>query len=139
MTQFVLDASVTLAWFLDEPVPAFALQVKSALVSGTKAVVPALWQLEMANGLIVAERRRLLTAGEITLALTYLEQLQSHALETNTAPVPFRQAFITAHDFILSAYDAVYLNLARGEGLPLATLDKSLQKAAVRAGIKLLH
>ena len=139
MTQFVLDASVALAWFLDEPVPTFALEVKSALVGGAKALVPALWQLEMANGLIVAERRRLLTSGEIALALIYLEQLQSHAIETNTVPAPFRHAFITARDFTLSAYDAVYLNLARGEGLPLATLDKSLQKAAGRAGVKLLH
>ncbi len=36
----------------------------------------------------------------------------------------------------LSAYDASYLELAMREGLPLATLDEDLQKAARKAGVK---
>ena len=36
----------------------------------------------------------------------------------------------------LSAYDAAYLELALRTGLPLATLDEKLLKAARKAGVK---
>jgi predicted nucleic acid-binding protein len=36
----------------------------------------------------------------------------------------------------LSAYDASYLELAIRLGVPLATLDVDLQKAAKKAGVK---
>jgi len=41
-----------------------------------------------------------------------------------------------ARRYRLSAYDASYLELAMREGLPLATLDEDLQKAANKAGVK---
>ena len=56
MKNFVLDASVALGWILDNPVPRLATRAKQALLSGTRAVVPALWHLEIAKSLIVAER-----------------------------------------------------------------------------------
>ena len=36
----------------------------------------------------------------------------------------------------MSAYDAAYLELALRTGLPLATLDEQLLKAARKAGVK---
>ena len=41
-----------------------------------------------------------------------------------------------ARRYRLSAYDASYLELAMRTGLPLATLDEDLQKAAKKAGVK---
>jgi predicted nucleic acid-binding protein len=41
-----------------------------------------------------------------------------------------------ARSFQLRAYDAMYLELARREGWPLATLDKRLRTAAAKAGIR---
>jgi predicted nucleic acid-binding protein len=41
-----------------------------------------------------------------------------------------------ARRYSLSAYDASYLELALRLGLPLATLDEDLQKAASKAGVK---
>ena len=41
-----------------------------------------------------------------------------------------------ARRYQLSAYDASYLELALRQGLPLATLDQDLQKAAKKAGVK---
>jgi predicted nucleic acid-binding protein len=38
----------------------------------------------------------------------------------------------------LSVYDAVFLRLAMREGIPLATLDRSLARAARRAGVGVL-
>jgi predicted nucleic acid-binding protein len=52
--------------------------------------------------------------------------------------VPARDALASARAFQLTAYDAVYLELARREGLPLATLDKGLRAAAKKAGVALL-
>jgi predicted nucleic acid-binding protein len=138
LKRFVLDASVALAWFLDSPVSPYAVRVKQALVDGARAVVPALWHLEVANGLVVAERRRILAAAEGTRCLQYVEQLTSQ-IETNNDLVPARQALSTARSFQLSAYDAVYLDTARNEGLALATLDPRVRAAAIRAGVEIFR
>jgi predicted nucleic acid-binding protein len=138
MKTFVLDASVALGWTLDNPVPASATRARQALLSGARALVPALWHLEIANGLVVAERRGILTASDAMLALLQLEQLCAQALEVEADMVPIRQAFITARTYQLSAYDSVYLDLALRVRLPLATLDVPLRKAAAKAGVQLL-
>ena len=139
MKTFVLDASVALGWTLDSPVPAAASRAKQALLSGTRAVAPALWHLEIANGLAVAERRGILTSHDAMLALLQLEQLCAQALEIEAEIVSMRQAFTTARTYKLSAYDSVYLDLALRARLPLATLDAALRNAAGKAGVELLH
>jgi predicted nucleic acid-binding protein len=138
LKRFVLDASVALAWFLDHPVPAYAIEIRQLLMQNARAIVPALWHLEMANALVVAERRKLLMPEDMSLALARLEQLIIQAIETRSDFWSTRQALKTAREFRLSAYDGVYLETARSEHLPLATLDRSLRSAAVRAGVDLL-
>jgi predicted nucleic acid-binding protein len=138
LKRFVLDASVALAWFIDSPVPPYAIHVKQVLLHGARAVVPVLWHLEMANGLVGAERKRILTAAEASRCLTNLELLLAQCIETSSVFATMRQALTTARAFQLSAYDAAYLDTARDEKLPLATLDKSLRAAAESSGIELL-
>jgi len=136
VSSFVLDACVALAWFVDSPVPPYAAQVRDAMVSGKKALVPSLWVLEMANGLLMAERRGKLTAAEVDYGLRRLEIVAAQAIEIDAVGVPtIRAAFSAGYAHQLTAYDATYLELARREGLPLATLDKSLRVAAGKAGI----
>jgi predicted nucleic acid-binding protein len=139
LKKFVLDASVALAWFLDHPVPAYAIEIRQLLVDGARAIVPALWHLEMANALVVAERRRILKSDDVSVSVLHLEQLIIQAVETRTDFVSLRQALNTARGFQLSAYDSVYLETARAEGIAVATLDESLRSATVRAGVELLH
>ena len=136
MTRFVLDASVVLAWVLDNPVPAYASRVEQALVGGQRAMVPALWHLEVANGLATAERRRDLASADIEHALFLLGAAASRAIDTETNLVSIEDALRTARVYHLTAYDAVYLNLARDQNLPLATLDQGLCEAASKAGVK---
>jgi predicted nucleic acid-binding protein len=137
MRAFVLDASVALAWIVDNPVPSYAIKISDAMASGQKAVVPGLWALEMANGLLMAERRGKLVAAEVERGLRQLEVVVAGGIEIDTAAVPtIREAFVPAYAHQLTAYDAVYLELARREGLPLATLDRSLSAAAAKAGIR---
>lgn len=139
MKRFVLDASVSLGWFLDHPVSTYAIEIRQRLIDGARAIVPALWHLEMANGLVVAERRKIIKADDLSLSLSRLEQLIIQAIETRSDFWSMRQAVNTARGFLLSAYDSVYLDTARAEGVPVATLDKSLRAAAARAGVELLR
>ena len=139
MKRFVLDASVALRWLLDDPVSPYAERVKQLLIKGARATVPALWHLEMSNGLAVAERRSILSPANIDQALLHIEQIVSQRVDTSSAFVSTRQSLATARAFKLSAYDAVYLDLARHERLPLATLDERLRAAAAQAGVELLR
>jgi predicted nucleic acid-binding protein len=139
LNGFVLDASIALRWFLDHPMPPFANRVKQHLLKGARAVVPALWHLEMSNGLVVAQRRSILTAADVDQAVIDLEQFVAQAVDTETSIVSARQSLGTARAFQLSAYDSVYLDLARSQRLMLATLDDRLRAAATQAGVSLLR
>jgi predicted nucleic acid-binding protein len=139
LKRFVLDASVALRWLLDDPVSPFAERVKQLLIKGARATVPALWHLEMSNGLAVAERRSILSLANIDQALLHIEQIVSQRVDTSSSFISTRQSLATARAFKLSAYDAVYLDLAGHERLPLATLDERLRAAAAQAGVELLR
>ncbi len=87
--------------------------IKQHLLKGARAVVPALWHLEMSNGLVVAQRRSILTAADVDQTVIELEQFIAQAVDTETSVVFARQFWGTARAFQLSAYDAVYLDLAQ--------------------------
>ena len=138
MKRFVLDASITLAWFLDRPIAQYAEHVRQLLLRGNRAVVPALWQLEIANGFVVAERRGLLTLSDTTEALQNLDIVMAQAIESSRDTVPMRGILHAAREFRLTAYDAAYLETARRQDLPLATLDRQLLAASAKAGVEIV-
>jgi predicted nucleic acid-binding protein len=135
---FVLDASVSLRWFLDHSVPPYANRIKKLLISGSSAIVPALWHLEMANGLVVAQRRGVLNASDVDRSLLDLEQLLAQVIQSDVTLVSIRQSLLTARKFQLSSYDASYLETAQRGNLPLATLDQPLRAAARQAGVEIV-
>lgn len=144
MNRFVLDASVSAAWFLpssNQKEEEFALMVRGRLAAGGCAVVPALWSIEMANVLARAVRKGIIAEREGERAVGQLEILlipSPARIEIQTPPPPVWQIYGTARKFNVSGYDGVYLTLAKDEDLPLATLDKDLQSAASKAGVRLL-
>ena len=138
MSDFVLDASVALAWVLDNRVPVYALNVAQELLGGKRGLVPALWHLEIANGLAMAERRGDLSAADVEDALDQILLTAASKLGTDMKLIPARESLMNARSFQLTAYDAAYLELARREALPLATLDKKLRAAGAKAGVALL-
>ena len=138
MKRFVLDASVALAWFVDRTPAPYADHIRHLLLRGHRAVVPALWQLEIANGFIVAERRGVLTSPDTMEALRNLDHIIAQAIESSQDPVSMRRALHTAREFRLTAYDAVYLETALRQELPLATLDRQLLAAASKAGVEIV-
>lgn len=139
MKHFVVDASVSLGWFLDSPVPDLAIRVRRSLESGSVATVPSLWRLEVANGFAVTERRGALTAAFADRCLDDIEGLMASVIRESAIGISLRQALSVARTFRLSSYDAVYLETARRELLPLATLDRALGDAALKAGIPLFR
>jgi predicted nucleic acid-binding protein len=138
----VLDVSVPLTWFLhpvtlDQTSVQYAGSVSKQLTLGNRALVPSLWHLEIANGIATSLRFKIITPEEADQVLIWAEGLLNKAIETAHETVTVRRALTTARTFQLSAYDAVYLELARTESLPLATLDKKLRNAAERAGVEI--
>lgn len=132
---FVLDHSVAVAWVLGEE-PTGADAVMGFLEEG-EARVPAVWPMEFANALLVAERRgRLSMADAARIAELILALPISVLVETPLRIVSTVLAL--AREQGLSVYDATYLDLAMREGLPLATLDRRLADAARRCGVPLL-
>ncbi|WP_369127386.1 type II toxin-antitoxin system VapC family toxin [Bowmanella dokdonensis] len=56
-------------------------------------------------------------------------------MDPQTASQVFNRTLALSRAYKLSSYDAAYLELAIRKGLPLATLDKNLPKAAKKADI----
>jgi predicted nucleic acid-binding protein len=138
LKRFVLDASVSLAWFLYDPVPDLALRLRRNLENGSRALVPPLWHLEMANGFAIGQRRGILSESRSDRCLDDIEGLMASVIENSAGTISLRQALSVAHAFGLTAYDAAYLETARREHLPLATLDRQLKAAASKAGVEIL-
>lgn len=128
MTGFVLDASVAVAWcFDDESTPA-AWALLDRLRSAP-AHVPALWELEVGNILIGAERRRRITQARAAEFLGILGELDIR-VDPEMPGRAFRDVLPLAREQRLTTYDATYLELAMRLGLPLATKDTALIGAA---------
>ncbi|MBV9786147.1 MAG: type II toxin-antitoxin system VapC family toxin [Acidisphaera sp.] len=137
MSVCVLDASFTFQWlFKDEASPAGYAAL--ALIGTGGAAVPAHWFVEVANGLGMAERRGRLTQTELQDALQLLRSLPLSVGEPASSAwsEPVLDLMRTQR---LTAYDATYLELAVRRGLPLATGDKALQRAAAAVGVPLLE
>jgi predicted nucleic acid-binding protein len=133
VNSFVLDASATLAWCFEDETTAPALSMLERL-RDQEALVPPLWLLELANGLVVAERRGRITRAESTRFLGLVGELPIRIDQTSTLDLA-SSVMELAREYELSAYDAAYLELALRLGRPLATLDERLRSAADRAGV----
>jgi predicted nucleic acid-binding protein len=134
---FVVDASLALAWHFEDEGSEYADRVLERLRE-ERAVVPSIWPLEVANGLVVAERRRRLSPARVTRAVELFHELPIFVYEVG-AQLALGSVLDLARAHGLSAYDAAYLELAMREGLPLATQDAYLREAADRAGVPLVE
>ena len=138
MTDFVLDNSVAMRWHIESNKSSDQSYSESVLssLSEADAIVPNLWHLEASNVLLGAEKRGETTTGEVERFIVQLENLPLH-VDSLTAHQSFNRTMALARAYKLSSYDAAYLELAIREGLPLATLDKQLLKAAKKADIEI--
>jgi predicted nucleic acid-binding protein len=136
VTAFTLDASIALAWcFADEATPA-ADAVLDRLAD-EEAAAPALWRLEVANGLAMAERRGRLNVAGLIRSVALLQGL-AVTIDAEGLERTFRDLLDLARSERLTVYDAAYLELALRLGVPLASKDIKLRKAAEKLGLALL-
>jgi predicted nucleic acid-binding protein len=132
----VLDASVTLCWLFEDQATTYTESILDRLAGGHEALTSAIWPFEVANALVVGERRRLIKPAHSAAFLEQLGQLPVR-VEHAGAGRAFKEVFESARRHRLSAYDASYLELAARENLPLATVDGPLRAAARAAGVAL--
>lgn len=137
MTGIVIDASVALAWCFPDEASGYADAALAAL-EGRTVIVPALWPIEIANALAVAERRKRIGQLEVR---RFVELLGALTVIMDSQPVTesISNLLPLAREYSLSAYDAAYLDVAMRHGAPLATLDGNLQKAGRKVGIEILR
>lgn len=132
----VVDASITLSWYLADEESEYANRVLDSL-RRDQGLVPSIWSLEVANGLLVAERRGRVTRAEVTRVSAVILSLPILLREVNLESA-LGHILELGYDWNLTAYDAAYLNLAMQEALPIATLDANLRRAAAQVGVPLV-
>lgn len=129
---FVIDNSVVVAWLLGEGSDAAEAVIER--LKGGEAHVPALWPVELANVLVVAERRGKITEAQAIRAVEIALALPIRVVDVRPDRI-VRELRALAREHRLSAYDAAYLHLALSEATPLATLDGRLRDAGMAAGL----
>ncbi len=136
MLRFVPDVSAVCAWcFEDERTEASeALLIR---LPECELCVPALFLWELGNVLLMAERRGRITAADRNRFLALVVQLDL-GIDPADPNVVWHDVLSLAAQHRLTSYDAAYLELAMREGLPLASRDNALLKAAQACGLELL-
>jgi predicted nucleic acid-binding protein len=124
-------------WFEDQSTP-YTDAVLQAVIDGAAIVVPAIWKLEVVNTLVVAERRKKVAPEK---SAAFVRDLQKFTITVDFEGLDrvFSTVLAQARLYQRSAYDASYLELAQRRGLPLATRDQPLEKAARDLGISLFR
>ena len=134
--MIVVDASIFVAWLLNEPMQSAEQKVWDALVSES-ALVPVHWPNEVANALRRAVRRNRISLEDIGPTL---EDLAPFDIKLSTPPSVQDIEALTkdALRLDLSVYDLQYVNLAKTHRLPLATIDAAMRSAAHKVDVIVL-
>ena len=136
MTAYVLDCSVAATWIFPEE----AAQDTDALfhlAARDGAAIPNLFTLELANLLLVSERKGRITINTMVQSVALITAL-SLETDSHTANHATSKTLELARTHQLTSYDAAYLELALRLKLPLATRDKALIAAGRAEGVKIL-
>ncbi|MDP3000657.1 MAG: type II toxin-antitoxin system VapC family toxin [Bryobacterales bacterium] len=131
--SMVLDSSATLAWVYSDEITEPIRHVFD-LVSERGAWVPGLWKLEVANILEMGVRRGRHDAAFRDSTLADLALLPI-SVDTETDRQAWGATLQLSDRHRLTLYDAAYLELALRRGLPLASLDAELRRAAQTEGV----
>lgn len=124
---FVVDCSVSIGWLFDEQADDYTEAALQGLTASF-AVAPRWWGIEVLNVLLALERRERLAPGKAVAALRHLQRLPIRLRESQSS---LFELHALANRYRLTSYDALYLEAALATGLPLATRDKALRKAAM--------
>lgn len=127
----VVDASVTLPWFLEDERSRFSDTLLEA-INRIEYWAPVIWCLEMPNALLAAERKRRIDRAR---RLEAIDQASRLGIRIDPTLPDMKAISALAERHGLSAYDASYLELALRQGFDLATLERGLAEAAAGEGV----
>jgi len=125
-----------MTWLFPDEATSASLALLKRLTTEA-AIVPGLWPLEVANVTLNGEKRGRITRADADEFIMLLHGLRI-IVEEDTERRAWDEVLRLAREQGLTVYDAAYLELAQRLGLPLATLDKDLIRAATALGIPLL-
>lgn len=94
--------------------------------NGAVPAVPALFAMEVGSVLIRCRRKRLITADRLDRAL---EEIDALDYEVHHLPYTVPRVVSAAKAYMLQGYDAIYFDLAKQLGIPLASLDNGHRTA----------
>lgn len=129
----VLDASVALTWCFEDETTEASIRLLDEMKRCT-IVVPALWHVELANTLVQGAKRGRINDAAIA---EFDHLIRDLTVQTDHGPSQSGLAPLVnlARRHGLSAYDALYLELAMRLNATLATHDTALRRAAEAAGV----
>jgi predicted nucleic acid-binding protein len=130
---FVLDASVSVAWCFEDETSIYTEGVLELLI-GETAIVPVVWPFEVANALLVGERRLRSTTRQTSESLQQLLDLPV-SVDDATFSTAWGPVLSIGRQYGVAVYDAAYLELALRRGLPIATIDERQRDVAAILGI----
>lgn len=131
--ELVLDCSVLCGFIFANQRTAYTLQVADTL-RRQRGRVPSLCIAEISNVLRTQERRGHIQPKEAESLIEGIAALPL-TVEDMTSMQQGAALLTLAREHLLSAYDATYLALAIRYGIPLATRDEALKRAAMTLGL----
>jgi predicted nucleic acid-binding protein len=137
VSPFVLDASVVLSWCFPDESSELAQRIAQMFKQGDSAITTSFWPHEVLNGLLVGEKRKRISRDLVRTFLDDLDPLPI-VLQGLQADAVFDRIQSLSREYGLTPYDSAYLDLAKTNGLPLATLDHDLIRACRKASVELL-
>jgi predicted nucleic acid-binding protein len=121
-----------MAWCFKDEMNDYANAVRDGL-DQNQAVGPSLWSLDVANAVVVGERRKRSTPAQAAAWLSFLGALPI-VTDGETSARAWGDTLNLARAHSLSAYDAAYLELAMRRGIAIATLDDQLKSRGGQGG-----
>jgi predicted nucleic acid-binding protein len=132
----VIDASLFAAWLLNEPDRGPADAVWEAILP-QEIFVPVHWPNEVANALRRAVRTKRIQTDEVRPIADRAREFRLN-FAAPTSRDEIGELALEALEHGLSAYDMIYVRIARDHQYRLATIDKAMRTAAQRLNVRML-
>ncbi len=124
-----------MAWCFDDEANEQSDQALVLLKNG-KAVVPAIWPLEVLNVLHVSERKKRISVSQSNTFISLLNALPIE-IDMSLHDSLNKTILEISRQYSISAYDAAYLELAKRRTIPLFSFDKILIETAKKFDVEI--
>lgn len=130
--MFVFDCSIISSWLLPDEENHLSEEIMKKFLLQESPIIkaPCIFYTEIMNVLQVAYRRKRIDKELKEGILQSIMQLPVIIDNAGMIPSYFPNIAALATKHHLSSYDALYLELAIRQNIPLITLDKALRQAA---------